>query len=178
MAEEEYKLADDLWVHKYAPQTFQDAVGNQEVLSALQQYVHDPTVMPNFLLAGPPGCGKTTSMQILWNMRVSVWCMFPGKWNCFDMSGSPKLLFPLPSQTWSAKSRTSLPQDHSQEKVWGFLGGWNIASPFPGKEEHRFETSPSLSESGPKTGTLPSHKKCTSSHTRSSETKRSAASWS
>lgn len=54
-----------LWVNKYAPKTFRDAVGNTEMLNALQQYRHDPASMPSMILAGPPGCGKTTSMHIL-----------------------------------------------------------------------------------------------------------------
>ncbi|CAD7925113.1 unnamed protein product [Amoebophrya sp. A120] len=57
--------ADDLWVNKYAPKTFEDAVGNEDMLSVLQQYTHEPEQMPSMILAGPPGCGKTTALHVL-----------------------------------------------------------------------------------------------------------------
>lgn len=55
----------DLWVNRYAPTRFEDAVGNGEMLSVLQQYCYEPEQMPSLILAGPPGCGKTTAMHIL-----------------------------------------------------------------------------------------------------------------
>ncbi|KAG5501404.1 hypothetical protein JKF63_03217 [Porcisia hertigi] len=52
------------WVEKYRPQTVGDIVGNTEAISRLQ-VISKQGNLPNLLLCGPPGTGKTTSMLCL-----------------------------------------------------------------------------------------------------------------
>lgn len=52
------------WVEKYRPQTVADIVGNTEAISRLQIIAKEGN-LPNLLLCGPPGTGKTTSMLCL-----------------------------------------------------------------------------------------------------------------
>ncbi|CBZ28150.1 putative replication factor C, subunit 4 [Leishmania mexicana MHOM/GT/2001/U1103] len=52
------------WVEKYRPQTVADIVGNTEAISRLQVIAKEGN-LPNLLLCGPPGTGKTTSMLCL-----------------------------------------------------------------------------------------------------------------
>jgi replication factor C subunit 2/4 len=52
------------WVEKYRPQILDDVVGNERTLKQLQTIASQGN-MPNMLLVGPPGCGKTTS----------IWCL-------------------------------------------------------------------------------------------------------
>jgi len=46
-------------VEKFRPREFEDIVGNEEAVSRLAQFARDGN-MPNIILHGPPGCGKTT----------------------------------------------------------------------------------------------------------------------
>lgn len=46
-------------VEKFRPKEFDDIVGNEEAVSRLAQFAKDGN-MPNIILHGPPGCGKTT----------------------------------------------------------------------------------------------------------------------
>ncbi|GAB2235218.1 hypothetical protein Droror1_Dr00027713 [Drosera rotundifolia] len=52
------------WVEKYRPTRVADIVGNEDAISRLQVIAHDGN-MPNLILAGPPGTGKTTSILAL-----------------------------------------------------------------------------------------------------------------
>lgn len=52
------------WVEKYRPQTLADVVGNEETVSRLQAIARTGN-LPNLILAGPPGTGKTTSVHAL-----------------------------------------------------------------------------------------------------------------
>jgi len=52
------------WVEQYRPQTMADIVGNTEAVSRLQIIAKEGN-LPNLLLCGPPGTGKTTSMLCL-----------------------------------------------------------------------------------------------------------------
>ena len=52
------------WVEKYRPQLLEDVVGNERTISQLNT-ISAQGNMPNLLLVGPPGCGKTTS----------IWCL-------------------------------------------------------------------------------------------------------
>ena len=52
------------WVEKYRPRVLGDVVGNEETLVRLQAIAEDGN-MPNLILCGPPGTGKTTSVHAL-----------------------------------------------------------------------------------------------------------------
>jgi replication factor C subunit 2/4 len=52
------------WIEKYRPQLLQDVVGNEETLVRLQAIAKDGN-LPNLILCGPPGTGKTTSVHAL-----------------------------------------------------------------------------------------------------------------
>ncbi|KAJ3154608.1 replication factor C subunit 4 [Geranomyces variabilis] len=54
------------WVEKYRPKILRDVVGNEETVSRLQVIAHDGN-MPNIIIAGSPGIGKTTSILCLAN---------------------------------------------------------------------------------------------------------------
>ena len=47
------------WVEKYRPQFLRDVVGNTEAVSRLSAIAQAGN-LPNIILAGPPGIGKTT----------------------------------------------------------------------------------------------------------------------
>lgn len=46
-------------MEKFRPREFKDIVGNEEAVKRLSQFAKDGN-MPNIILHGPPGCGKTT----------------------------------------------------------------------------------------------------------------------
>ncbi|ORC91478.1 replication factor C, subunit 4 [Trypanosoma theileri] len=52
------------WVEKYRPQSISDIVGNVDAVARLQVIAREGN-LPNLLLCGPPGTGKTTSMLCL-----------------------------------------------------------------------------------------------------------------
>jgi replication factor C subunit 2/4 len=60
---DEYKL-ELPWVEKYRPVEMKDIVGNEEAVSRLKVIAYDGN-MPNLILSGPPGTGKTTSVMCL-----------------------------------------------------------------------------------------------------------------
>jgi len=52
------------WVEKYRPELLKDIVGNSSTVERLQAIAEDGN-MPNLVIAGPPGTGKTTSVLCL-----------------------------------------------------------------------------------------------------------------
>ncbi|CAL8107169.1 unnamed protein product [Calicophoron daubneyi] len=56
--------SDTPWVEKYRPSSLGDIVGNEATIARLTAFSQDGNV-PNIIIAGPPGCGKTTSILCL-----------------------------------------------------------------------------------------------------------------
>ena len=55
------ETANHIWVEKYRPDTLDDIRGNEVLIDRLKLYVEDDT-MPNILLSGRQGIGKTASV--------------------------------------------------------------------------------------------------------------------
>ena len=55
-----------LWVEKYRPQKIQDCILTDQLKETFQEYVNRKEI-PNLLLCGTPGVGKTTVAKALCN---------------------------------------------------------------------------------------------------------------
>jgi DNA polymerase III delta prime subunit len=55
-----------LWVEKYRPKTIEDCILPKEIKKTFQDFLNMGEI-PNMLLAGPAGCGKTTVAKALCN---------------------------------------------------------------------------------------------------------------
>ena len=53
-----------LWVERYRPKKIEDCILPQGIKDTFQQFVNRGEI-PNLLLAGPAGCGKTTVAKAL-----------------------------------------------------------------------------------------------------------------
>ena len=54
----------DLLTNKYRPSTFEDVIGNKDIIKSLSQMTEEKD-MPHLLFYGAPGTGKTTSAKII-----------------------------------------------------------------------------------------------------------------
>ena len=55
-----------LWVEKYRPKTIEDCILPESIKKTFLDFLNKGEV-PNLLLAGPAGCGKTTVAKALCN---------------------------------------------------------------------------------------------------------------
>ena len=53
-----------LWVEKYRPQTIEDCILPEQTKKTFLEFLNKGEI-PNMLLAGPAGCGKTTVAKAL-----------------------------------------------------------------------------------------------------------------
>ena len=59
-------MSDFIWVEKYRPKTIEECILPEETKKMFQQFLNKGEI-PNMLLAGPPGIGKTTVAKALCN---------------------------------------------------------------------------------------------------------------
>jgi replication factor C subunit 2/4 len=52
------------WIEKYRPLVLDQVCGNQNTVERLVVIAQQGN-MPNLIISGPPGCGKTTSIHCL-----------------------------------------------------------------------------------------------------------------
>ena len=59
-------MSDFIWVEKYRPQTIEDCILPENIKKTFTEFLNKGEI-PNMLLAGPPGVGKTTVAKALCN---------------------------------------------------------------------------------------------------------------
>ena len=59
-------MSDFIWVEKYRPKTIEECILPDDTKKMFQDFLNKGEI-PNMLLAGPPGIGKTTVAKALCN---------------------------------------------------------------------------------------------------------------
>ena len=59
-------MSDFIWVEKYRPQKIEDCILPENIKKTFSEFLNKGEI-PNMLLAGPPGIGKTTVAKALCN---------------------------------------------------------------------------------------------------------------
>ena len=57
-------MSDFIWVEKYRPKTIEDCILPENIKKTFRDFLNTGEI-PNMLLAGPPGIGKTTVAKAL-----------------------------------------------------------------------------------------------------------------
>lgn len=55
---------EDIWTEKYRPKTFDEIIGQEEIISKIKAFVKSKN-MPHLLFVGPAGVGKTTTALVI-----------------------------------------------------------------------------------------------------------------
>ena len=100
---------DFLWVEKYRPKSIEDCILPQNIKDTFQQFV-DKGEIPNLLLAGPAGCGKTTIARALCEQLGSDYIIING-------SDEGRFLDTVRNQAKNFASTVSLQGMDAQHKV-------------------------------------------------------------
>lgn len=69
-----------LWVEKYRPHKIEDTILPEEMKTIFKQFVQQEKI-PNLLLSGPPGCGKTTVAKAMLDEIGADYMMINGSLN-------------------------------------------------------------------------------------------------
>lgn len=69
-----------LWVEKYRPKTLKETILPKKLKTSLQRFVDEGNI-PNLLLSGPPGVGKTTSAMAMLEEMGCDYMMINGSLN-------------------------------------------------------------------------------------------------
>jgi len=70
-------MSDFIWVEKYRPDKIDDCILPTSIKKTFQGFV-DAGEIPNMLLSGPPGIGKTTVAKALCEELNCDWIMING----------------------------------------------------------------------------------------------------
>ena len=70
-------MSDFIWVEKYRPQTIEECILPENIKKTFQDFLSQGEI-PNMLLSGPPGIGKTTVAKCLCNQLGADYYVFNG----------------------------------------------------------------------------------------------------